>query len=88
MKLSFQPHHILAATFTQSDTYARLHKVAVADHRPAAVTLYLAVASQLFGTIVVPAPELEGGFRRVIIKSRSAAIWPQPRTNDRILKVL
>src|SRR5271163_4592493 len=67
-----------AGDLTQSDTYARLHEVhekaAAEHHTGGSAIFYLAVASQLFGTIVEQigaaglAQEKDGSWRRVIIE--------------------
>src|SRR5271169_1648243 len=67
-----------AGDLTQSDTYARLYgvheKTAAEHHTGGSAIFYLAVASQLFGTIVEQigaaglAQEKDGSWRRVIIE--------------------
>ena len=69
-----------AGDLTQSDTYARLR--GIVEKTGGNAIFYLAVASQLFGTIVEQigavglTEEKDGCFRRVIIESRLAPIWP------------
>src|SRR3984893_15795725 len=84
---------------TQPDPYARLHqtleKTAALHQTGGNAVFYLAVASQLFGTIVeqlgaVGLPREEGGsFRRVIIEEPFGSDLASARAlNARILKVL
>ena len=84
---------------TQADTYARLHGVleqtAAQSQTGGNAVFYLAVASQLFGTIVEQlgavglTQEQDGGFRRVIIEKPFGNDLASARAlNARILKVL
>ena len=82
-----------AGDLTQSDTYARLH--GVIEKIGGNAIFYLAVASQLFGTIVDQigavglTGEKDGCFRRVIIEKPFGTDLASARTlNARILKVL
>src|SRR5438094_2879245 len=88
-----------AGDLTEPDTYARLfevHEKVAAEHRTGGNAIfYLAVASQLFGTIVEQlgasglAQEREGSWRRVIIEKPFGSDLSSARTlNARILKVL
>src|SRR5438105_11809514 len=88
-----------AGDLTEPDTYARLfevhEKVASEHHTGGNAIFYLAVASQLFGTIVEQlgasglAQEREGSWRRVIIEKPFGSDLSSARTlNARILKVL
>jgi glucose-6-phosphate 1-dehydrogenase len=88
-----------AGDLTQPDTYARLHETVektAAQHQTGGnAVFYLAVASQLFGTIVeqlgaVGLPREEAGsFRRVIIEKPFGSDLASARAlNARILKVL
>src|SRR5438132_7183437 len=88
-----------AGDLTESDTYARLHqtleKTAALNRTGGNAIFYLAVASQLFGTIVEQlgasglAQEREGSWRRVIIEKPFGSDLSSARTlNARILKVL
>src|SRR5205823_7405059 len=88
-----------AGDLTEPDTYARLfevhEKVAAEHHTGGNAIFYLAVASQLFGTIVEQlgasglAQEREGSWRRVIIEKPFGSDLPSARSlNARILKVL
>src|SRR5215469_8039724 len=88
-----------AGDFTTSDTYARLtdllDKIAVERQTGGNVVFYLAVASQLFGTIVERlgkaglTQEKNGGWRRVIIEKPFGSDLPSARALDaQILKVL
>jgi glucose-6-phosphate 1-dehydrogenase len=82
-----------AGDLTQSDTYARLYDVV--ERTGGNAIFYLAVASQLFGTIVEQigavglTEEKDGGFRRVIIEKPFGTDLASARAlNARILKVL
>jgi glucose-6-phosphate 1-dehydrogenase len=82
-----------AGDLTQSDTYARLH--GLVERIGGNVIFYLAVASQLFGTIIehigaVGLTEEKGDcFRRVIIEKPFGTDLSSARAlNARILKVL
>jgi glucose-6-phosphate 1-dehydrogenase len=82
-----------AGDLTQSDTYARLH--GVVEKTGGNAIFYLAVASQLFGTIVEQigavglTEEKDGCFRRVIIEKPFGSDLASARAlNARILKVL
>jgi glucose-6-phosphate 1-dehydrogenase len=82
-----------AGDLTQSDTYARLH--GVVEKTGGNAIFYLAVASQLFGTIVEQigavglTVEKDGCFRRVIIEKPFGTDLTSARgLNARILKVL
>ena len=82
-----------AGDLTQSDTYARLYDVV--ERAGGNAIFYLAVASQLFGTIVEQigavglTEEKDGGFRRVIIeKPFGTDLASAGALNARILKVL
>ena len=88
-----------AGDFTASDTYARLadlHDKIAAERRTGGnVVFYLAVASQLFGTIIERlgeaglVDEKNGGWRRVIIEKPFGSDLASARAlNARILKVL
>jgi glucose-6-phosphate 1-dehydrogenase len=88
-----------AGDLTLSDTYARLHEVhekTAAEHDTGGNAIfYLAVASQLFGTIVEQigaaglTRENDGCFRRVIIEKPFGSDLASARAlNTRILKVL
>src|SRR5882724_5202448 len=88
-----------AGDLTQPDTYARLHQVhektAALHHTGGNTVFYLAVASQLFGTIVEQlgaaglAQEKDGSWRRVIIEKPFGSDLDSARAlNARILKVL
>ena len=88
-----------AGDLTQSDTYARLHetleKTAAQHQTGGSAVFYLAVAAQLFGTIVDQlgaaglAREQNGSFRRVIIEKPFGTDLDSARAlNARILKVL
>src|SRR5215469_1812420 len=88
-----------AGDLTQSDTYARLFQthenVAAQHHTGGNAVFYLAVASQLFGTIVEQlgaaglAEEKENSFRRVIIEKPFGSDLASARAlNSQILKVL
>jgi glucose-6-phosphate 1-dehydrogenase len=88
-----------AGDITQSETYARLHdtleKTAAQHHTGGNAVFYLAVAAQLFGTIVEQlgaaglAQEQNGSFRRVIIEKPFGTDLGSARAlNERILKVL
>jgi glucose-6-phosphate 1-dehydrogenase len=88
-----------AGDFTSSDTYARLAdllKKTETDHRTGGnVVFYLAVAAQLFGTIVDRlgearlAAETDGAWRRVIIEKPFGSDLASARALDaQILKVL
>ena len=88
-----------AGDLTVSDTYARLfetHKKIAAQHQTGGNAIfYLAVASQLFGTIVEKigsvglTEEKDGCFRRVIIEKPFGTDLASARAlNARILKVL
>jgi glucose-6-phosphate 1-dehydrogenase len=88
-----------AGDLTQPDTYARLHdalqKTATLHHTGGNAVFYLAVAPQLFGTIVEQlgavglTREDGGGWRRVIIEKPFGSDLTSARAlNDRILKVL
>src|SRR5262249_43648234 len=82
-----------AGDLTQSDTYARLYDVV--ERTGGNAIFYLAVASQLFGTIVEQigavglTEEKDGCFRRVIIEKPFGTDLASARAlNARILKVL
>ena len=82
-----------AGDLTQSDTYARLYDVV--ERTGGNAIFYLAVASQLFGTIIEQigavglTEEKDGRFRRVIIEKPFGTDLGSARTlNERILKVL
>ncbi len=82
-----------AGDLTQSDTYARLYDVV--ERTGGNAIFYLAVASQLFGTIVEHigavglSEEKDGCFRRVIIEKPFGTDLASARAlNARILKVL
>jgi glucose-6-phosphate 1-dehydrogenase len=82
-----------AGDLTQSDTYARLYDVV--ERAGGNAIFYLAVASQLFGTIVEQiggvglTEEKDGCFRRVIIeKPFGTDLASAGALNARILKVL
>jgi len=82
-----------AGDLTQSDTYARLY--GVVEKTGGNAIFYLAVASQLFGTIVEQigavglTEEKDGCFRRVIIEKPFGTDLASARAlNARILKVL
>jgi glucose-6-phosphate 1-dehydrogenase len=82
-----------AGDLTQSDTYARLY--GVVEKTGGNAIFYLAVASQLFGTIVEQigavglTEEKDGCFRRVIIEKPFGIDLASARAlNARILKVL
>jgi glucose-6-phosphate 1-dehydrogenase len=82
-----------AGDLTQSDTYARLYDVV--DRTGGNAIFYLAVASQLFGTIIEQiggvglTEEKDGCFRRVIIEKPFGTDLASARAlNARILKVL
>src|SRR6201997_3828591 len=82
-----------AGDLTQSDTYARLH--GVVEKTGGNVIFYLAVASQLFGTIIEHigavglTEEKDDCFRRVIIEKPFGTDLSSARAlNARILKVL
>ena len=82
-----------AGDLTQSDTYARLY--GVVEKSGGNAIFYLAVASQLFGTIVEQigavglTEEKDGCFRRVIIEKPFGTDLASARAlNARILKVL
>jgi glucose-6-phosphate 1-dehydrogenase len=88
-----------AGDLTQSDTYARLHdsleKTAAQHQTGGNAVFYLAVAAQLFGTIVEHigavglTEEKDGCFRRVIIEKPFGTDLASARAlNARILKVL
>jgi len=88
-----------AGDLTQSDTYARLHdtleKTAEQHQTGRNAVFYLAVAAQLFGTIVEHigavglTEEKDGCFRRVIIEKPFGTDLASARAlNARILKVL
>jgi glucose-6-phosphate 1-dehydrogenase len=88
-----------AGDLTQADTYARLHEVlektAAEQQTGGNAVFYLAVASQLFGTIVERlgavglTQEQAGSFRRVIIEKPFGSDLGSARAlNDRVLKVL
>ena len=88
-----------AGDLTQSDTYARLHEVhektTTEHHTGGNAIFYLAVASQLFGTIVEQigaaglAQEKDGSWRRVIIeKPFGSDLASAQALNAQILKVL
>jgi glucose-6-phosphate 1-dehydrogenase len=88
-----------AGDLTEPDTYARLfqvhEKVASERHTGGNAIFYLAVASQLFGTIVEQlgacglAREKEGSWRRVIIEKPFGSDLTSARAlNARILRVL
>jgi glucose-6-phosphate 1-dehydrogenase len=82
-----------AGDLTQSDTYARLYDVV--ERTGGSAIFYLAVASQLFGTIIEQigavglTEEKDGRFRRVIIEKPFGTDLASARAlNARILKVL
>jgi glucose-6-phosphate 1-dehydrogenase len=82
-----------AGDLTQSDTYARLYSIV--EKTGGNAIFYLAVASQLFGTIVEQigsvglTEEKDGCFRRVIIEKPFGTDLASARAlNARILKVL
>ncbi len=82
-----------AGDLTQSDTYARLH--GLVEKTGGNVIFYLAVASQLFGTIIEHigavglTEEKDDCFRRVIIEKPFGTDLSSARAlNARILKVL
>jgi glucose-6-phosphate 1-dehydrogenase len=82
-----------AGDLTQSDTYARLYEVV--EKIGGSAIFYLAVAAQLFGTIVEHigavglTEEKDGYFRRVIIEKPFGTDLASARAlNARILKVL
>ena len=82
-----------AGDLTQSDTYARLYDVV--ERTGGNAIFYLAVASQLFGTIIEQigavglTEEKDGRFRRVIIEKPFGTDLGSARAlNARILKVL
>jgi len=82
-----------AGDLTQSDTYARLH--GIVEKIGGNVIFYLAVASQLFGTIIEHigavglTEEKDDCFRRVIIEKPFGTDLSSARAlNARILKVL
>src|SRR6267378_4135684 len=88
-----------AGDLTEPDTYARLYqiheKTAALYHTGGNTVFYLAVASQLFGTIVEQlgaaglAQEKDGSWRRVIIEKPFGSDLDSARAlNARILKVL
>ncbi|HJY50004.1 MAG TPA: glucose-6-phosphate dehydrogenase, partial [Stellaceae bacterium] len=88
-----------AGDLTEPDTYARLHqtleKVAELHQTGGNAIFYLAVASQLFGTIVEQlgaaglAQEKDGAFRRVIIEKPFGTDLASARAlNAQILRVL
>ena len=88
-----------AGDLTQSDTYARLHdtleKTAAQHQTGGNAVFYLAVAAQLFGTIVEHigavglTEEKDGCFRRIIIEKPFGTDLASARAlNARILKVL
>src|SRR6266699_1435545 len=88
-----------AGDLTEPDTYARLHqtleKTAALHHTGGNAVFYLAVASQLFGTIVEQlgasglAHEKDGSWRRVIIeKPFGNDLASACALNAQILKVL
>jgi len=88
-----------AGDLTVPDTYARLYqlhdKLAAEHHTGGNAVFYLAVASQLFGTIVEQlgasglAQEKDGFWRRVIIEKPFGSDLASARAlNARILKVL
>jgi glucose-6-phosphate 1-dehydrogenase len=88
-----------AGDFTASDTYARLadllEKTAADHHTGGNVVFYLAVAAQLFGTIVDClgeaglAAEKNGAWRRIIIEKPFGSDLASARALDRqILKIL
>jgi len=88
-----------AGDLTQPDTYARLHdvheKTAALHQTGGSAVFYLAVASQLFGTIIEQlgavglTQEGEGSWRRVIIEKPFGSDLASARAlNARILKVL
>ena len=88
-----------AGDLTEPDTYARLHQVhektAALHHTGGNTVFYLAVASQLFGTIIEQlgaaglAQEKDGSWRRVIIEKPFGSDLDSARAlNARILKVL
>jgi glucose-6-phosphate 1-dehydrogenase len=82
-----------AGDLTQSDTYARLYDVV--ERTGGNAIFYLAVASQLFGTIIEQiggvglTEEKDGCFRRVIIEKPFGIDLASARAlNARILKIL
>ena len=88
-----------AGDLTEPDTYARLYQVhektAALYHTGGNTVFYLAVASQLFGTIIEQlgaaglAQEKDGSWRRVIIEKPFGSDLDSARAlNARILKVL
>src|SRR5712691_1654520 len=88
-----------AGDLTEPDTYARLHqtleKTAALHQTGGNAVFYLAVASQLFGTIVEQlgaaglAQEKDGSFRRVIIEKPFGSDLASARAlNAQILRVL
>jgi len=88
-----------AGDLTEPDTYARLHQVhektAALHHTGGNTVFYLAVASQLFGTIIEQlgaaglVQEKDGSWRRVIIEKPFGSDLDSARAlNARILKVL
>src|SRR6266567_6730062 len=88
-----------AGDLTEPDTYARLHqtleKTAALHHTGGNAVFYLAVASQLFGTIVEQlsaaglVQEKGDGFRRVIIEKPFGSDLATARAlNAQILRVL
>src|SRR5689334_2555949 len=88
-----------AGDLTQSDTYAQLHQVhekAAAEHQTGGNAIfYLAVGSQLFGTIVEQlgaaglVQEKDDSFRRVIIEKPFGSDLASARAlNAQILRVL
>src|SRR5215813_14741288 len=88
-----------AGDLTTPDTYARLHQVlektAELHQTGGSTVFYLAVASQLFGTIVEQlgaaglAQEKDGSFRRVIIEKPFGSDLASARAlNAQILRVL
>jgi glucose-6-phosphate 1-dehydrogenase len=88
-----------AGDLTQSDTYARLQQIlkeTAARHQTGGNTIfYLAVASQLFGTIIEQlgaaglAQEKANSYRRVIIEKPFGSDLASARAlNEQILKVL
>jgi glucose-6-phosphate 1-dehydrogenase len=88
-----------AGDLTQPDTYARLHdtleKTAALHQTGGNAVFYLAVASQLFGTIVEQlgavglTREMDGSWRRVIIEKPFGNDLASARAlNARILRVL
>jgi len=88
-----------AGDLTEPDTYARLHqtheKIAASHQTGGNTVFYLAVASQLFGTIVEQlgaaglAQEKDGSWRRVIIEKPFGTDLASARAlNAQILRVL